>query len=196
MGEANTTEPIAHARTEFHFSVDLPYEIAAPLFGALEEQKWAPEWKPQFLYPNPPADQEGAVFRVDYSPSQSSIWTTSVFELARGHIQYVLVLNHVILTRIDIRLARAGAEKTDVSVVYERTAIRPNANEDVTKLAGEDSGKGEEWKQALNTYAMALRQCHRGDDTQVHEGAHKELERDGSKHQAHEPSDDTNARLA
>jgi hypothetical protein len=157
MAEENITDRFAHARTEFHFSVDLAYDIAAPLFGALEEQKWAPEWKPQFLYPNPPADQEGAVFRVDYSPSQSSIWTTSVFNLARGHIQYVLVLDHVILTRIDIRLARAGAQKTDVSVVYERTAIHPNVNEDVRKLASEDAEKGEEWKAAIDRYGMTLK---------------------------------------
>jgi hypothetical protein len=145
-----------HTRTEFHFSLDLSYDIAAPLFGALEEQKWAPEWNPQFLYPIPPADQEGAVFRVDYSPSQSSIWTTSVFDLSRGHIQYVLVLDHVIFTRIDIRLATADAQKTDVSVVYERTAIHPDANEDVKRLAREDAEKGDEWKAAIDAYGVRL----------------------------------------
>jgi len=157
MTKANTKDRVAHARTEFHFSVDLPYDIAAPLFGALEEQKWAPEWKPQFLYPNPTADQEGAVFRVDYSPSQSSIWTTSVFDLAGGHIQYVLVLERTILTRIDIRLARASAEKTDISVVYERTAIHPNANKDLRNLASEDAKKRDEWKAAIDAYGMTLK---------------------------------------
>ncbi|MGI8959460.1 MAG: hypothetical protein ACR2IV_06835 [Bryobacteraceae bacterium] len=160
MIEENTTDRVAHARSEFRFSVDLPYDVTAPLFGALEEQKWAPEWKPQFLYPDPPADQEGAVFRVDYSPSQSSIWTTSVFDLASGHIQYVLVLDHVVLTRIDIRLASASAQKTDVSVVYERTAIHPNANEDVRNLASEDAAKGEEWKAAIDAYGMTLKAAH------------------------------------
>lgn len=157
MVKENTTDRFAHARTEFHFTVDLSYDIAAPLFGALEEQKWAPEWRPQFLYPHPPADVDGAVFRVDYSPSQSSIWTTSVFDLPGGHIQYVLVLDHVILTRINIQLARAGAQKTDVSVIYERTAIDPNANERIRQLAEEDARKGGEWQAAIDSHGMTLR---------------------------------------
>ena len=64
---------LCYARTEFHFTVDLPYDSAAPLFGALAEQKWAPDFKPVFLYPDPPADQEGMVFRVAHS-GHSSIW--------------------------------------------------------------------------------------------------------------------------
>ena len=143
-------------RPEFHFTADLPYASAAPLFGSLAEQKWAPEWKPQFLFPNPPVDQEGAVFRVDY-PGHSSVWVASVFDLPGGHVQYVNVLNNLVLTRIDIRLAADGAKKTAVSVVYERTALDPKANEHVRSMAAGDAKHSNEWETAINAYAAKLK---------------------------------------
>ncbi len=157
MAQKNSTVDLAHVRTEFHFTADLPYDVGAPLFGAWAEQKWAPEWKPLFLYPTPPVDQEGAVFRVDHG-AHSSVWITTVFDLPRGRVQYVSVLNHVIITRIDIRLAKNGAEKTDVSVVYERTALGPDVNEQVRTLARADEHYGPEWKAAIDAYGTKLRE--------------------------------------
>jgi hypothetical protein len=153
--QMQNNEHSAQVRTRFHFTADLAYPLAAPLFGALAEQKWAEGWKPVFLYPDPPADREGAVFRVE-SPGHSSIWTTTVFDLAGGHVQYLVVLNNAIVTRIDIRLTRNGAEKTDVSVLYERTAIDPSVNDRVRALAKKDAGHADEWRDAINAYAARL----------------------------------------
>jgi hypothetical protein len=153
--QMQNNEHSAQVRTRFHFTAELAYSLAAPLFGALAERKWAEDWKPVFLYPDPPADQEGAVFRVE-SPGHSSIWTTTVFDLPGGHVQYLVVLNNVIVTRIDIRLARNGAEKTDVSVLYERTAIDPSVNDQVRALAKKDAGRADEWRDAINAYGARL----------------------------------------
>jgi len=146
-------EEVAHVRTEFRFTVDVPYDTAAPLFGALAEQKWAPGWKPQFLYPAPPADQEGAVFQVEHG-SHTSAWVTTVFDLPGGHVQYVAIIDHLLLTRIDIRLAR-NAGKTDVAVAYERTALEAGANDHVRALAKSDAVQGPEWKGQIEAYAKA-----------------------------------------
>jgi hypothetical protein len=54
-GQPNSSEA-AHVRTEFRFTVNLPYESAFPLFGAWAGQKWFPGWKPRFVHPIPPAD--------------------------------------------------------------------------------------------------------------------------------------------
>jgi hypothetical protein len=160
--QMKTNENAVQLRTRFHFTADLAYPLAAPLFGALEEQKWAEGWKPIFLYPNPAADQEGAVFRVE-RPGHSSVWTTTVFDLAGGHVQYLVVINNIILTRIDIRLSRNSAEKTDVSVLYERTAIDPSANDAVTRLAKQDAGHADEWRDAINVYGARLKAAASGD---------------------------------
>jgi hypothetical protein len=151
-------DEVAHERTAFRFTVDLTYAMAAPLFGAWAEQKWAPDWKPQFLYPNPPEDREGAVFRVESGPSHSAVWMTTVFDLAAGHVQHVYVLNHAVMTRIDIHLAKNGETKTDVAVAYEWTALDPAANQHVKHLAAtEGETTAREWRDAINAYGARVK---------------------------------------
>jgi hypothetical protein len=144
---------LAHTSVEFHFTVNLPYKDAAPLFGAWAEQKWAPEFKPEFLYPLPPADQEGTVFRVQKG-EHSSIWVNTLFDLPAGRVQYVYVLGEILVTRIDIRIKSGGDHKTNVSVTYERTALNSSANNRVKSLAKADAGSADEWRNAINSYEM------------------------------------------
>lgn len=155
MAQTTAADP-GHSRTEFHLTVNLPYAEAAPLFGALAEQKWAPDWKPQLIYPSPAADQEGSVFKVEHG-SHLSIWMTTVFDLPGGQIQYVYWINDVLITRIDILLREDGADRTAVSVTYERTALDPAANDHVSSMAKGDAGAGPEWQAALDVYAAKVK---------------------------------------
>ncbi|HUI44144.1 MAG TPA: hypothetical protein VL523_19435 [Terriglobia bacterium] len=151
---AQTNPPeLAHTRTEAHLTLNVPYEVAAPLFGPLAEEQWSPDWKPRFLYPNPPADREGAVFEVDFSPTHQSVWTMTQYDLAGGHIQYVFTISHAVLTRIDITLARSSAGGTDVTVVHERTALDPGVNAAVQKMAKSDAEQVAEWKAPIEAWA-------------------------------------------
>ena len=134
----NVRPELAHTRTEFHFVADAPFEQVAPLFGANEERKWAADWNPQFIYPTPAHDQPGMVFRVAHG-DHSSVWVNTAFDLAAGHIQYAYVLNDAMATLIDIHLTRESAQKTGVTVVYERTALMPEANEHVQHFAKGDA---------------------------------------------------------
>jgi hypothetical protein len=143
----------AHTRTEFEFTLDVPYDRAAPLFGALEEQKWDGDWHPEFVYPAPAADQEGAVFRVN-RPGNQAVWITTALDLPNGRVQYVNFLNHAIVTKIDIRLTRDD-DKTQVRVVYERTAIEPSANETVRQLGKLAESYAAEWKSAIEKYTQS-----------------------------------------
>jgi hypothetical protein len=156
---ALATPSLAHASTEFHFTADLPYESAAPLFGAWQEKKWASDWKPEFVYPMPPVDQEGSVFRVQKG-EHSSIWVNTIYDLTAGRVQYVYVIGDLLVTRIDIRLVRNGATKTDVSVTYERTALDPSANHHVSSLAKADAGSADEWRAAINAYGASMKAAH------------------------------------
>ena len=121
----HTQEPastLTHTRNEFSFTVDAPFEQVVPLFGADEERKWAHDWNPQFVYPNPARDQQGMIFKVEHG-QHSSIWINTALDLTAGHIQYAYVLNDAMATLIDIHATRQGAQKTEVTVVYERTAL-------------------------------------------------------------------------
>lgn len=142
---------LLHTRTEFHFVANAPFEHVAPLFGANEERKWSPDWNPQFVYPTPARDQQGMIFRVEHG-QHSSMWINTAFDLAAGHIQYVYVVNDAMATTIDIHLTRESAQKTGVTVVYERTALIPEANEHVQHFAQGDERAQKEWEEAINGY--------------------------------------------
>ena len=150
----HTQEPadkLAHTRTEFSFTVDATFEQVVPLFGAHEERKWAHDWNPQFVYPNPARDQQGEVFRIAHGQN-SSIWINTALDLISGHIQYTYVLNDAMATLIDIHATRQGPQKTAVAVVYERTALIPEADEHVQHFAKGDENAGKEWGDAMNAY--------------------------------------------
>ncbi len=149
--EPATSEQLAHTRTEFKFTTNAPFEEAAPLFGANEERKWAPDWKPQFVYPQPARDQQGMVFQVAHG-SYTATWVNTAFDLAGGHFQYAYVLRDAMVTTIDIHLTRSGTQKTDVNVVYERTALTPEANDHVAHFAKGDEKAGKEWQEQINGY--------------------------------------------
>lgn len=150
--QAPPSEPeLAHTRVQFHFVAEAPFEQVAPLFGANEERKWAADWNPQFLYPAPARDVPGMVFRVEHG-DHSSIWVNTAFDLAAGHIQYSYVLNDAMATLIDIHLTRDAARKTGVTVVYERTALIPEANEHVQHFATGDEKAQKEWADPINEY--------------------------------------------
>ncbi len=55
-------------------------------------------------------------------------------------------------TLIDIHATRQGPQKTGVTVVYERTALIPEANEHVQHFAKGDEKAGKEWGEAMNAY--------------------------------------------
>jgi hypothetical protein len=142
---------LEHARSEFHLTAQGTYEQVFPLFGAWEEKKWAEGWNPQFVYPMPAADQRGMVFTVEHG-GKTGVWTCTAFDEVNGYVQYANVLSDFMVTVIDIQLTRSAAHETSVSVVYERTALSPDANDHVAHLAKGDANSGPEWEKAINGY--------------------------------------------
>ena len=153
---AQEAAELLHVRTEFKFTANGSFEQVAPLFGANEERKWAADWQPQFIYPLPAHDQQGMVFQVMHG-QHTATWVNTAFDLAAGHIQYTYVLGGAMATLIDIHLTRDGAQKTTVNVVYERTALIPEANDHVKHFQDGDERAGKEWQDAINGYLLKLR---------------------------------------
>ncbi len=96
------------------------------------------------------------VFTVENHGGTPSVWTNTAFDHATGHVQYVYFVNDTMVTLIDIHLTKTGAEETRVSVVYERTALRPEANEQVSQHARGDRNRGAEWDAMINGYLTKL----------------------------------------
>ena len=146
---------LAHTRTEFHFTANAPLEKTAPLFGADAERNWAPGWNPKFVYPQPAHDQQGMIFQVAHG-EMTSTWVNTVFDLGAGHIQYAYVLGDAMVTTIEIHLTRQATDKTGVNVVYERTALLPEANQHVRHFENGDAKAGEEWERQINEYLAKM----------------------------------------
>lgn len=149
--QGNVGPGMVHTRNQFTITAKAPYEKVFPLFGALEEKKWAEGWAPFFLHPSPPHDQQGMVFTVA-GAGTSSVWTNTAFDASTGHVQYVYVVTDTMVTLVDIHVTRAGATETKVEVVYERTALKPEANDRVNHFAKGDAKTGPLWERAINAY--------------------------------------------
>jgi len=144
--------PLAHARSEFTFTVQAPMAVAFPLFGPEGERPWAgPHWDPQFIYPRPAKDIEGAVFRVHHG-HHSVTWVNTAFDAQAGHAAYVYVIEGKLATRIDVQLTPMDAGSTRVRVIYERTALDPSVNPDIAEMAQTDAKMGPAWEQSIGKY--------------------------------------------
>jgi hypothetical protein len=144
--------PLAHARSEFTFTVQAPMAEAFPLFGAEGERAWGgPHWDPQFVYPTPAKDVEGAVFLIHHG-HHSATWVNTAFDAQAGHAAYVYVIDGKLTTRIDVQLSPLDSGTTRVRVMYERTALSPSVNADVMEMAQKDAKMGPEWERDIAEY--------------------------------------------
>jgi hypothetical protein len=148
------SQPAVHVSTSFTFNVNAPLQRAAPLFGPEGERAWAgDDWNPQFLFPVPARDVEGAVFTLRHG-EDAAVWVNTLFDLNAGRMQYVYVLGNLLATTINVRLHTTDALHTKVDVTYDRTALRPEANGHVAALAQHDQKQGEVWEKAINDYLL------------------------------------------
>jgi hypothetical protein len=149
---AASSGPVVHVRNEFEFTVHAPYLVAAPLFGPEGERGWAEgHWDPQFLYPQPARDIQGAVFTIHHG-HRHAYWINTSFDLGTRHVQYVYLIPEAMVVLIDVRFSEPDPANTKVNVAYERTALNPEANEHVKELGNSDRESGKEWGSAINDY--------------------------------------------
>ena len=128
-----------------------PYSDVFPLFGAYEERKWAKGFEPKFIHPTPAHDQPGMVFTT-VQDDMPRVWVNTAFDASTGHVQYVYWISDVMMALIDIHVTRSGISETKVDVVYERTALRPETNQQVTHMAQSDAKSGPHWAEMINGY--------------------------------------------
>lgn len=157
MTGKQTLQPIpaaafpAHVLNSFQFVLRAPLSRAAPLFGPEGERCWAGQhWNPEFLYPQPGKDVQGAVFTVQQGPHKS-VWVTTVFDQAGGRMQYVSFVPGTLVSTVDVRLTALDASSTRVEVTYARTALDAAANDHVLGMGKSDRESGPDWQQAIES---------------------------------------------
>ena len=151
QAHATDTAQPAHTHEAFSFVVSAPYADVFPLFGAYEERKWAVGFEPKFIHPTPAHDQPGMVFTTEQE-GMPRVWVNTAFDAATGHVQYAYWIADLMVALIDLHVTRSGINETKVEVTYERTALRPEANEQVVRMAQADANSGPRWAQMINGY--------------------------------------------
>jgi hypothetical protein len=145
-------ETLLHTQSSFALIVHASFAETAPLFGPEGERVWAGKhWDPQFVYPLPAHDSEGAVFTVKHGPF-TAVWINTRFDLDAKHFQYVYFLSNLMVTTIDVRFTSLGPDTTRVNVTYTRTAIAPEGNEHIQAMSEDDKSAGGEWQQSIDRY--------------------------------------------
>jgi hypothetical protein len=145
-------ESLPHVSNSFALTVNASMPDAAPLFGPEGERVWAgDDWDPQFVFPIPARDVEGAVFTIRHG-EHNSVWVNTRFDVEAGRMQYVYVLGDLLVTTIDVRLHAIDTAQTKVDVTYTRTALRPEAGEHVIEMGKHDREQGPAWESKINTY--------------------------------------------
>jgi hypothetical protein len=149
-GQPGANTGRVHTEEKFEFMANGALDQVAPLFGADKERVWAPHWEPQFVHPQPVADEEGMVFTVAHQHLHAA-WVNTAFDLKNGRIQYVYTIPDALVTVITLNLTPQG-QQTKVQVEYDRTALSPGADAHVRHLADGDRRSGPEWEQQVNGY--------------------------------------------
>jgi hypothetical protein len=148
LGFVSMTQPV-HVRNSFQLLVRAPLARAATLFGPDGERCWAgPHWNPEFLYPQPGKDVQGAVFTIQHGPHKS-VWVNTLFDPSAGLMQYVSFIPETLVSTVDVRLTAVDLSSTSVKVTYARTALDDAANDEVEALGKRDRESGPEWQQAI-----------------------------------------------
>ena len=132
------------------FTIELPaaVAVAAPLFGPVREREWSPHWAPTFVQPDPPAQEEGAVFTTDDAHGRC-VWVLTDYDPDAGRVGYVALLPGVAVTRLRIDLRAVGAGACSATVTSRRTALSPAGNDDVDRFALHFEQQGPHWQQAV-----------------------------------------------
>jgi hypothetical protein len=145
----NMTTAPAHVSNSFQIVVRAPLIRAAALFGPEGERCWAGQhWNPEFLFPQPGKDVQGAVFTVQHGPHKS-VWVNTLFDTAGGRMQYVSFIPEALVSTVDVRLFPLDAASTRVEVTYVRTALNITANEEVQAMGKSDAQSGPDWQQSI-----------------------------------------------
>jgi len=153
-GHTVLAERCVRMRTTFKLVVPVSYAETAPLFGPEGERVWVGEhWNPQFIYPKPARDEKGAVFTVRRG-KYNEIWVNTLFDVKGRHFHYVYFMADLMLTTIDLKFVPVDQSNTQVDVVFTRTALTLEGNEQVKELSGIDQKADVVWRKKIDNYLV------------------------------------------
>ena len=156
-----TAAPLLEQRMQ-SFTIELDGSVTdvTPFFGPIREAEWAPGWSPRFIHPAIAAQREGVVFTTTGDHGRERLWMLTAYDVYNGRVEYVVMSPAFTVSEIKIRVAPDGKQRCKATIMYRRSALSPEGNDEVVKL---DSHWSEEqrihWEAAIDE-ALAKERIH------------------------------------
>jgi hypothetical protein len=160
------TEFVAfRARNVGEFFVPFTVDKVFPLYGPVEEAKWAPGWNPQWLYPERSAaeaslPERGWVFTTGKSSSEKRLWSLQKADFTLYEISYLVHWPERMVYTIDICSepfvdSKEMRNGTRTTVKYDFIGTSVEGNSEVEGRSGRPEHYLEEmkhWRQLIQGY--------------------------------------------
>jgi hypothetical protein len=127
-----------------------------PLFGAMEEKKWAADWHPTPVYPASGNMEEGFIFQSpDHVPGSPPLtWVVAKYDLLNHQVTYIITsANRVII--ISVNCTKLDDNSTKADITYQLTGLTEEGNEVSHHLITSVFKHNlKDWETAINTYLI------------------------------------------
>jgi hypothetical protein len=138
------------ATITLHGAVDKVF----PLFGAIEEKRWADGWNPSMLYPKSEQIEVGMVFTTEGHVHGEGryAWIVSRYQIESYVVEYIVSTANRYWV-ITIQCVASSKDRTKATVSYTYTGLTPLGNEinrhAIKKMFEREL---EDWEEAINHY--------------------------------------------
>ena len=126
------------------FRLDVPPDVAFPLFTPLGEMDWVDGWEPLFLHPRNGELEQDQVF-VTAVGGEQTIWSVVRLEAERHRVDYLRVTPGARLARVFVAV-EAEEEVSRVRVRYLCTALSAEGAAELRAFEGGFDAMMEEWR--------------------------------------------------
>jgi hypothetical protein len=148
-GFAQSTKPV-HVRRAGQITLRGPVDKVFPLFGPVDEAKWAPGWEPSIQYGG--NAELGTVFTTHSSPHPAT-WIISRYDGKAHSMQYTVVFPEDRVVQLDIACQSGNGDETYCGVVYAMTALSEAGRPGVEHYTQErHEERIAHWQMAINHY--------------------------------------------
>jgi hypothetical protein len=135
------------------------FELAAtpdrvfPLFGPIDEAKWAEGWAIEVIYSPQPSPAAGMVFATRQHGNPQLLWTVAELDAANYKIVYVTYLADDSIGRLEIICRKSSPSSTTVTVTHSRVGLSETGNRHAERYTQEKhQAQLQAWQHAITYY--------------------------------------------
>lgn len=131
--QSSASTPSTHVKRSGTMTLQGSVEKVFPLFGPVDESKWAEGWEPSIKYGS--NSEAGTIFTI--ADPHPMTWVLTRFDSQNHGLQYVIVPQNDRVAQIDIDCHAASRTETLCQFSYSLTALAPSAQDAIENYTQE-----------------------------------------------------------